>query len=140
MIRPYDPADREAIISIWRAASAVAHPFLSEDFLAQETENMRNIYLPHAETWVLEHQGEPAGFIALLDSEIGGLFLDPNLHGTGKGRAMLTHARGLKGALTVEVFTNNTVGRRFYDRSGFTETDRYMHEATGQEVIRMRLE
>lgn len=139
MIRQYDPADCETLIAIWRAASEVAHPFLDEPFLAQETENFRNIYLPNTETWVMEHDGVPIGFIAMMGSEIGGLFLLPSWHGKGFGKAMLAHVRAQKGELSVEVFEGNAIGRRFYDGAGFVETSRYFHEATGQQVIRMIL-
>lgn len=140
MIRPYDPNDTETLIAIWRAASALAHPFLDEAFVAQETENLRNIYLPNAETWVILHDGKPIGFIAMLDCEIGGLFLDPSFHGQGHGKSMLAHVVALKGRLSVEVFARNAIGRRFYDAAGFTETSRFMHDGSAQEVIRMALE
>lgn len=98
---------------------------------------MRTMYLPNAETWVLENGEGPTGFIALINDEIGGLFLDPPQHGQGHGRAMVDHAVGIKGALRVEVFEQNSIGRRFYDRYGFVETGRYTHGATNEVVIQM---
>ena len=139
MIREYIPADADEIARIWGAANALAHPFLTEAFVAQEAENLRNIYLPNAETWVIEQDGSPVGFIALIGAEIGGLFLLPSLHGQGLGKALLDHARGLKGPLTVEVFRRNAIGRKFYNRQNFVETERYLHEPTSEDVIRMAL-
>ena len=140
MIREYLASDIDALISIWLKASAVAHPFLTEEFMAQGTRDMRNIYLPNAETWVLETQGQPAGFISLIGDEIGGLFLAPASHGRGFGRALVDHAYQLKGPLCVEVFEKNSIGRRFYDRYGFIETGRYDDEASGQVVIKMSVQ
>ena len=140
MIREYTPSDASALVSIWLAASAVAHPFLSEDFIAQEAENLRHVYLPNTRTWVVESDGSPVGFIAMMGNEIGGLFLDPQHHGKGMGKAMLEHARSFIFPLEVEVFASNEVGRPFYERQGFREVHRYLHDATGQEVIRMILE
>ena len=54
MIRPYAKQDVEALIEVWRAASQIATPFLSAEFLAQEAGNIRKLYLPNAETWVIE--------------------------------------------------------------------------------------
>ena len=54
MIRNYRDEDCEALIEIWSAASQVATPFLSDDFLAEERDNIRKIFLPKAETWVFE--------------------------------------------------------------------------------------
>jgi putative acetyltransferase len=81
MIREYEPKDTDALISIWEKANAMAHPFLLKTFVAQVKEDIRNVYLPNAETWVLEENRQPAGFIAMIGNEIGGLFLDPSQHG-----------------------------------------------------------
>lgn len=140
MIRQYQPEDDDdAIIAIWQSANAMAHPFLDEAFVAQVVKDMRTLYLPNAETWVLEKQGKLVGFIALIGDEIAGLFLEPAVHGQGLGRALVDHAVDLKGPLRVEVFEKNTNGRRFYDRYGFTETDRYIHEMTGQITLKLAL-
>ena len=76
-------------------------------------------------------------FIALIEDEIGGLFLSPFFHGKGLGKAMVDHAVTLKGSLRVEVFERNTIGRHFYDRYGFIETGRYRHEASGELTLKM---
>lgn len=138
-IRPYTSEDTDALIAIWQAANALAHPFLSDAFVAQVATDMRNIYLPNAETWVLTDNDAPAGFIALIGTEIGGLFLTPALHGKGYGKALVDHALALKGPLCVEVFEANTIGRRFYDRYGFVKTDSYMHDASGQVTLKMAI-
>ncbi len=139
MIRDYKPVDASALVTIWLAASAVAHPFLSEEFISQEADNLRDAYLCNTRTWVIEHEGASAGFIALMGNEIGGLFLGPRFHGKGMGKALLEHARSLVSPLEVEVFANNKVGRPFYERQGFVEMRRYLHDETGQDVIRMIL-
>jgi putative acetyltransferase len=139
MIRKYQTEDTDALVSVWREANALAHSFLKDEFVAQVAEDMRNIYLPNAETWVLEDHETPVGFIALVGDEIGGLFLDPSLHGRGFGKAMADHAVALHGPLCVEVFERNELGWRFYDRYGFVETERYLHEASGEVTIKMAM-
>jgi hypothetical protein len=59
MIRTYKTEDTDALISVWEMGNALAHPFLSKEFVAKVAKDMRNIYLPNAETWVLE-EGEHA--------------------------------------------------------------------------------
>jgi putative acetyltransferase len=100
---------------------------------------MRNIYLPNAETWVLEEDDKPLGFIALIEDEIGGLFVEPSFHGCGYGKALADHAVALHGSLRVEVFEKNVIGRRFYDRYGFVETERYVHEDSGEDILKMAM-
>ena len=139
MIRKYQPDDTDRLVAVWRSAIDLAHPFLTDAFVAFEAQNMRNIYLPNAETWVIEDDGTAVGFIALIEDEIGGLFLHPSFHSKGFGKSMVDHARSLKGALRVEVFEQNAVGRPFYDRYGFVETGRYLHQESDQMMIKMRV-
>ena len=97
MIRKYKTEDTEALITIWDNAEALAHPFLPTAIRDQVRKDMRNMYLPNAETWVLEEDGVLVGFIAMIDTEIGGLFLDPSQQGKGlgsrDGRSCCCHQR-----------------------------------------------
>lgn len=137
MIRKYKNEDIDAVISSWRAASELAHPFLSQAFLDQEADNVRNVYLAYAETWVCEVHGSVVGFIALIDAEIGGLFVDPGFHGQGLGRALVDKAVGEKGPLSVEVFEQNVIGRRFYNAYGFCGAEASLHESSGHMTVHM---
>ena len=139
MIKKYRTEDTDALVLIWQSANALAHSFLADDFVAQVAQDMRNIYLPNAETWVLEQDDKPLGFIALVGDEIGGLFLEPSFHGRGFGKALTDHAVALHGPLRVEVFEKNVIGRRFYDRYGFVETSRYVHEDSSEETLKMAM-
>ena len=139
MIRKYRAEDTEALISIWDNAEALAHPFLSSEVRDQVRRDMRSLYLPNAETWVLEDEGVPVGFIAMIDKEIGGLFLDPSQQCKGKGREMVDHVVAIKGPLTVEVFKDNKIGLPFYERYGFVVTGEGMFEASGDETFKMAM-
>lgn len=137
MIRKYNKKDVDAVVSSWRLASELAHPFLTAEFFEQEADNVRNVYLVYAETWVVEAEGRVIGFIALIEDEVGGLFVDPKFHGQGHGRALVDKAVTEKGPLRVEVFKLNEIGRSFYDSYGFVGLDEYTHEASGQPTLRM---
>lgn len=139
MIRDYTTQDTDALIDIWEKANAMAHPFLADDFVAFVKDAMRRLFLPNAETWVIEKAGAPIGFIAMMGNEIGGLFLDPDHHGQGHGKAMVDHVVGLKGPLRVEVFKDNKIGRAFYQGYGFEDEDSYLHEQSKAVVVKMSL-
>ena len=79
------------------------------------------------------------GFVSLMGNEIGALFVAPAFHGQGIGRALVDHARELRGEMEVEVFQANAIGRSFYDRYGFEFCEEKRHEATGQTLLRLRL-
>lgn len=138
-IRRYRASDLEAVMEIWAAASAVAHPFLGDELLEAERRAVARDHLPRAETWVWDAAGRVGGFIALLGHEIGGLFVDPARHRGGIGGALVEHARRLHGDLEVEVFERNAIGRAFYAKRGFALVEEKVDEATGLGVLRLRL-
>ena len=76
-------------------------------------------------------------FIALIGNEVGGLFVDPSFLGRGLGNALMDKARELHSTLEVEVFKENSIGRRFYDRYGFKLQEEKLHEETGCLTLRL---
>ncbi len=124
---------------MWARASALAHPFLDREFLERERHAIPNVYLPAAETWVWEADGRVVGFMALLGSEVGALFVDPAVQRVGIGRALIRRAQALRGDLEVEVFERNLLGRAFYAKVGFVLMHRKVHEPAGFVVMRLRL-
>lgn len=139
MIRRFKTEDTDAVMAVWQRAQDLAHPFLSQDVAAKVAADVRAIYLPNAETWVLERNGAPVGFIAMINTEIGGLFLDPELHGQGLGRRLVDHVVAAKGPLTVEVFKDNKIGVPFYQRYGFVQTGEGMFELSGDATWKMAM-
>lgn len=133
IIRAYNADDQTACLDIWLRASQVGHPFLTEADLARQHHLVSEMYLPRAETWVAAVDGQIKGFIGLLGSHVGGLFVDPSIHGGGIGRMLLRHAAMLKGELTVEVYeANRAVG--FYQRCGFQITGRRDQDDEGRNL------
>lgn len=139
MIRRYGQADCDAVLGVWAAASAQAHPFLEPDFLVEESEAIRTIHLPRTETWVWEAESRVVGFVSMVGNEVGALFVMPACQRSGIGRSLMDHVRALHGALEVEVFRDNHAGRRFYDGYGFVRTGESTHPPTGLPLLRLRL-
>jgi putative acetyltransferase len=139
MMREYKTDDTDALITIWDKAEPLAHPFLSDEVRDQVRRDTVNIYLPNAETWVLECDGAPVGFIAMIGTEIGGLFLDPSEQGKGLGRQMVDHIVAIKGPLSVEVFKDNKIGLPFYERYGFVVTGEGVFDASGDETFKLAM-
>ena len=139
MIREYENTDLEDLLEAWHSASKVAHPFVSEDFLEKERENIASIHLPNAETWVYELEGAVIGFIALIGNEVGGIFLDPKFHGKGIRRALMDHAKSIREVLELDVFKDNVIGRNFYNKYGFIEEYEHIHKESGFMQLRLKL-
>ena len=119
-------------------ATRLAHPFMTDEFIAQERDNVAHIYIPNTDTWVVEIDDEVVGFIALMGNEVGAIFLQPEIHGVGAGKALMDKARAIHGDLEVEVFKKNAIGRKFYSRYGFSLIEEKLHEPTGQQVQRLK--
>lgn len=139
MIRKYRDQDLNDLLDAWADASEIAHPFLTQDFLASERENIPKLYLPNAETWVFEDEGRVVGFVALLGNEVGAIFVHPSHQRRGVGKLLMDKAKGIRGELIVEVFKANSIGRAFYAKYGFETIAEKIHEQTGFDLLRLRL-
>jgi putative acetyltransferase len=139
VIRPYAPADLEGLLETWHAASLLAHPFLSAEFLADERRTIEDVYLSLARTWVYGKEGQVLGFVSMIGSEVGALFVQPEWQRQGLGRGLLDHVRGDYERLVVEVFEANAQGRAFYAAYGFEPIGQRVHGETGQPLLRLQL-
>lgn len=142
MIRKYETDDTDAIIDVWYKAVKSSTPFLPEGFLTEEKVNIRSLYLPNTETWVALQDGDLAGFTSLIhhppdDVEVGAIFVDPALQGQGLGKALMDQVVSRHGAVRLDVFRRNAVGRAFYQRYGFTPQFEHTHDKTGHRLVRM---
>lgn len=137
-IRQYEDSDLDSVLSSWERATRLAHPFMTDEFLAQERKNTAEIYLPNTDTWVIEFDGKVKGFIALMGNEVGAIFLQPEFQGKGAGTALMDKAQELQGDLEVEVFKENSIGRKFYSQYGFELIEEKLHEPTGQQILRLK--
>ena len=138
MIRKYKETDLENLLNVWYAASSLAHPFLEEAFQQQERENIRNIYIPNTETWVYVEAGELIGFISMIGNEIGAIFMKPDHHGKGIGTKLINQVAQFHDVLEVEVFKENKIAVPFYKKYGFEILKELLHEATNNQLLRLR--
>lgn len=137
-IRQYNSSDLDSVLSSWEVATRLAHPFMTDEFIDQERINVAEIYMPNTDTWVVEIEGNVEGFIALMGNEVGAIFLQTKFHGKGAGKLLMDKAQELHGDLEVEVFKENSIGRKFYSQYGFKILEEKLHEPTGQQVLRLK--
>jgi putative acetyltransferase len=139
VLRRYRDVDQGALLDVWYRASVIAHPFLADDFLEAERQQIVVQFLPRAETTIAEIDGRLVGFLSRVGSEVGGVFVDPQYQGRGVGRRLMDAALDSRAFLELDVFEANAAGRRFYSRYGFKEVGRHADQATGQPVVRLRV-
>ena len=73
------------------------------------------------QVWVADLDGNIAGFAALLDGELDGLFVEPELWRCGVGAALVETAthEARRNGLALSVIAN-PAARGFYERCGFS--------------------
>lgn len=102
----------EAVLRIWLEASIAAHDFIERTFWEENLAEMRDVYLPSADTCVYDAGGVEEGFIPLCGDTIAAIFVAPNAQGKGIGRQLIAKAKQLN--LTVYKANQNSV--EFYKR------------------------
>lgn len=138
LIRKREEKDENAIVDVWFEASNLAHSFLASDYVEKEKRDLREVYLPNAETWVYEDDNTVVGFISMLGNEIGGLFVLPSHHTKGIGTSLVNFVKERYGELELEVFEENQIGRAFYQKYGFKQIKSYHHTESKCEMLRLR--
>src|SRR5215475_4771541 len=115
-IRPNRPDEGERMVSIWRAAVAATHEFLSpEDRQGIDVE--AQAYLLSAPLWVaVDPQDQPVAFMGLAVERLEALFVHPEHRGRGIGRTLVSFAASLHPLLETEVNAQNEQALGFYRR------------------------
>lgn len=140
IIRSYEDKDVEGLLDVWYRASLIAHHFLDDEFFENERIQIKESWLPISDTVVWEHENRVIGFLSLVGNEVGAIFVDPDHQGQGVGRALMDWASEARPYLELDVFEANARGRSFYEAYGFKFLDRHVHEASGQNELRLRLD
>ncbi|WP_347900706.1 GNAT family N-acetyltransferase [Pseudomonas purpurea] len=138
MIRALETHDIETVLDIWLKASLVAHDFIDASFWHSQVENMRSLYIPASETYVIEQESTVVGFCSLYENQLAALFIAPEFQAKGFGKQLLAHAKTLRTELTLGVYKNNTASCEFYLSQGFVVTCEQTDEQTGHQEYLMR--
>lgn len=124
--------DMNHIIDIWLTASIEAHHFIPAPYWKSKIDEMRNIYLPMSETYLLEDNGQVFGFISLVEDHLAALFVSTTAQNQGYGRALLNHAMDLRNVLKLQVYQENQPAFHFYLKNGFQVHGEAVDNDTGQ--------
>lgn len=132
MIRELKETDIERVLKIWLDASIIAHDFVKREFWASRLDDMKNIYLPAAETYVYDKDGEVKGFFSLFEDSLAAIFVDPDCQGQGIGKKLIAKAKELRSVLKLTVYSKNTKSVKFYKSCGFKIIAEQTDEHTGE--------
>jgi putative acetyltransferase len=136
-ILPLTQSDIEIAAAIWLESSIQAHSFIPAGYWQSKAEEIKNIWLPASESWVLKNRGQYIGFYSLVENRLAALFLLPSEQGKGYGRILIEHAKSHRDFLELMVYEKNRQSIRFYQKAGFRMKSSRLDIDTGEEEILM---
>jgi ribosomal protein S18 acetylase RimI-like enzyme len=123
LIRRYRDADEAAVVGVWHRSGLAAYLYLPtwQSFpLERAREVFHRDIVERCEVWVGEDDGRVVAFLALRESYIDRLYVDPGRQRTGWGTRLLEHARALSPrGLELHTHVENTAARALYEKHGF---------------------
>jgi putative acetyltransferase len=134
-VRAARAEDRERLLELWERSVRATHQFLEEgDVVALRPLVAEELASDAVEWWVLmSAAGAAIGFLGFARDSIEALFIDPDHHRQGGGKALVAHAQTLAaGALAVDVNEQNAAALRFYTALGFSVVGRSPTDAGGR--------
>ena len=125
-LRPYDPADLDALASLWHECKRAAYHYLpleQERALAEDRAFLAEHVLPRARVWVAEDESGLLGFLALEGSFVERLYVRVDRWRSGVGTQLLRLAQDQSTVL--ELYTNQQTAppRAFYERNRYDAGD-----------------
>lgn len=120
MIRAFNSADLEPVLTIWLEASIAGHDFVAAAYWEGKVKDMRSVYLPASTTFVFENSdGNLVGFLSLVDNYIAALFVNPQTQGRGVGTQLMDYVKSRYASLALSVYSKNEKSIDFYHKQGF---------------------
>ncbi|KKY00194.1 acetyltransferase [Paraclostridium benzoelyticum] len=132
MIRKLTNIDIDKIMDIWLESTVKAHNFISREYWENNYKVVKDVYIPIADTFVYEEEGETRGFISIINNEfIGALFVDVKFQGMGIGTKLIDFSVEKYKKLTLAVYKENKKSVEFYNRKGFEIIEEGLNEDSG---------
>jgi putative acetyltransferase len=140
-LRPYQAADQEPAIELWRRTWQIAYPRL--DFTARLDwwrQRWRDELAPTAIITLAESAGELVGFVTVDPKTryLDQIVVAPEAWGSQIARALLAEAKRLSPAgLDLAVNADNGRAIRFYEKHGFVITGTDVNPRSGAPIQKM---
>ena len=121
-IRKYTPSDKAPIAAIWFRSGKDEYTYLDSWLELAELEAVdlfEKIVVNKCEIWVAEDT-QIAGFLAMDNSYVARLYVDPSAQRAGLGSLLLAKAKMLyPHGLELHTHQQNHRARNFYEKHGF---------------------
>ena len=132
MIRSLENKDIDRVMNIWLKSTIKAHDFISKEYWENNYNDVKNIYIPMANTFLYEDEEKIKGFISIINNEfIGALFVDVDYQGIGIGKALINYIMDKYKKLNLAVYRDNKKSVEFYLKNGFTIIKEQLNDDCG---------
>lgn len=132
MIRKSNEAEIDQLVELWYQVSLEAHSFVSPDYWLNGKQDMREKYLPMADTYVMIDKGKIVGFVSMVNHYLAAIFIDSSCQGMGYGKRLLDFVKEMMDFIELKVFKKNNQAYRFYSHNGFYIQSELIDEALNE--------
>ena len=132
VFRPSIASDLPRIMEIWRAAVDATHDFLATSDRDAIEADLLGFFPQVSLLLAVDDSDAPLGFIFLHEGHLEALFVDPDQHGKGIGKALVQKALAAHPRLTVDVNEQNPKALGFYEHLGFERIGRSAQDGQGR--------
>ena len=119
-------------MEIWRRAVDATHHFLAPNDRSAIEAEVLDFFPQVSLDLAVDASGTPQGFMFLHDGHLEALFIDPDQHGTGIGKALISRALAAHPDLSTDVNEQNPGALGFYEHLGFLRTGRSALDGQGR--------
>ncbi|KGR88317.1 GNAT family acetyltransferase [Ureibacillus massiliensis 4400831 = CIP 108448 = CCUG 49529] len=139
-IRLYKKTEVNKLVEIWYEGSLIAHDFISKDYWKSKKIEMKEMYLPMSETYVISNDNDVVGFVSMVDNYLAALFIDVKHQGEGNGKRLLNFIKKTKGKIQLKVYKKNNKAVNFYLGNGFVIKEESIDDQTAEKELLMEWE
>jgi len=123
VIRPFEAADTDAVVDVWHRAGLAAYTYLPtwQSFTREHAGRVFDeVIRPRCDIWVGLEANTIVAYLAMSDSYIDRLYVDPGRWRNGWGSAFVHLAKSLHpDGLELHTHVENGVARALYEKHGF---------------------
>ena len=131
MIRQLQNKDIDKIMGIWLESTIYAHKFISKEYWNENSNIVKDVYIPMSKTFIYEDNDDIRGFISIINNDfIGALFVEKNYQSQGIGKSLIDYAKNLYDNLSLAVYKENEKALEFYKNMGFKIISENINEDT----------